>query len=51
MYWIIKKSDSYNGIDIQEIKCSNCGHCETVRPWQRPKECYVCEQKNERPEV
>lgn len=35
------------GNEIHEVKCSNCGHRETIRVDNVPKRCYLCEQEDD----
>ena len=37
------------GNEVHEVKCSNCGHRETIRVDNDnvPKTCYLCEQEDE----
>jgi len=50
MRWIkIKEEKNIAGFLIKTVKCSNCGHQETIHPaGQYPRRCYVCgEQETE----
>lgn len=44
MKWEIIKEFKNSAGYIHELKCSYCGHRETVSTWIWPRQCYVCEQ-------
>ena len=44
MRWETVKEIKNNAGFIHEIKCSNCGHRETLPVWEWPKSCYVCDE-------
>jgi hypothetical protein len=48
MKWLtISIYKDMEGNEIHEVKCSNCGHRETIRVDNVPKRCYLCEQEDE----
>ncbi len=47
MRWETVKEIKNNAGFIHEIKCSKCGHRETVPAWVWPRACYVCDEEDD----
>lgn len=49
MKWItVKEERNIAGFMIKTVKCSKCGHRETIHPaGPYPRRCYVCEEDEE----